>query len=393
MNTNNNPRELRDRRAAVLQQASDLVRSAEDADRDLNTDEQTRYDDLLNQAASLEVRAARLEQIPAGQTVPATRQAPAMNRIPLGDNEARAMAHYLRTGDAGGLRELRASNNTDMNVGTSADGGYTVPTGHHQGIIARRDESMLARKLGVRNIPGKGTTVNVPLDSEADGEFVSAAEANAYDRDAPALGQKAMTLVKYTKKVELSVELLEDEDSRLMDFLNDYVGRGMAKTHNSLLLTEVAANGTALKTYASATAVAVGEPEDIVYQDDLVDYLDDTMSVAWVMRGSTYGNIVSLAGNSRHYALQEAGSSTSPRALLGYPVHYSNKAAATAASAKDAYFGNWNFVGLREAPEFTVLRDPYTNAHLGQIRLLYMFRAVYGVLQAEAIGYGVHPSA
>jgi len=29
----------------------------------------------------------------------------------------------------------------------------------------------------------------------------------------------------------------------------------------------------------------------------------------------------------------------------------------------------------------------------GQVRLLWHFRTVYGVLQAEAIGYGAHPSA
>ena len=119
--------------------------------------------------------------------------------------------------------------------------------------------------------------------------------------------------------------------------------------------------------------------------------LDDAGSVAWVMRNSTFGNIASITGNARLYAETPGGSFA--REILGYPVLTSNKAAATAASAKDVYFGNWNFVGMREAPTFSVLRDPYTNAAAGQIRMIYMFRAVYGVLQAEAIGYGVHPSA
>ena len=63
---------------------------------------------------------------------------------------------------------------------------------------------MLANRLGVQNIPGIGTTVNVPLDAEADGEFVSTAEAAANDRDAPAVGTVAMTLTKYTKRIEIS---------------------------------------------------------------------------------------------------------------------------------------------------------------------------------------------
>src|SRR3990167_8371510 len=97
-------------------------------------------------------------------------------RSRLSDDETRSLAAFIRTGDAEGLRELRASNNTSMNIATAADGGDAVPTGHFQQIIERRDEQMLAKKLGVRPIGGKGTTVNVPYDNEADGEFVVTAE-------------------------------------------------------------------------------------------------------------------------------------------------------------------------------------------------------------------------
>lgn len=389
-----NARELRARRGEVLDQAHRLIESVEAEDRDLTEDEQSQFDGLVSEAEDLLQRAERLEKI-TGLTVGlrnvvSSRQAPAHNKIGLGDNEERAFCHYLRTGDAGGL-EQRASNDTTMNITTDADGGYAVPTGHYQGIIARRDESALDMVLGVRPIPGKGTTVNVPVDGEDDGEFVSTAESNAYDRDAPALGQVAMTLTKYTKKVDLTVELLEDEDSRIMAFLVDFVGRGKAKTDNGLLLTEVAANGTALKTFASATVIAVDEPEAIVYNDALEPYLDDTGSVAWVMRRSVHGEIVLLDdANTRRYANNQMGEG---KMLLDFPVKYSYKSGATAASTKSVYFGNWNYVGKREAPGMSVIRDPYTRAAYGEVILTYMYRIDYGVLQAEAIGYGVHPSA
>lgn len=303
-------------------------------------------------------------------------------------NEPRlAFAHWVKTGDVGALK---ASNDTTMNITTDADGGYAVPTGHYNGIIARRDEGMLASKLGVRQIPGKGTTINVPLDGEADVAFASTAESNAFDRDAPAIGTKAMTLVKYTKKIDLTYELLEDEDSRLLAFLEDFVGRAMASHHNSLLLTEVASNGTALKTYASATAIAAGELEDMAGNVALSNYLDDSGSVAWVMRSSTFMDVMSITGNARLYADFNQGSFQ--RNLLGYPVEFSSSAAATAASAKDVYFGNWNYVGVRNAPEITMIRDPYTRAGYGEVILYYHYRTVYGVLQAEAIGYGAHPT-
>lgn len=389
---NENARELRARRADILAAARASVEAAEVEDRDFTADEETAYQAQLSEAEALQKRINRVETVSRFAEALAEHRAPAHNRIPLGDTEVRAYAHWLRTGDGGGL-ESRASNDTTMNITTAADGGYAVPTGHYQGIIAKRDESMLAKVLGVRNIPGKGTTVNVPVDNEDDGEFVSTAESNAYDRDAPAINYVPLTLVKYTKKVDLTVELLEDEDSRLVAFLDDFVGRGMAKTHNSLLLTEVAANGTALKTFASATVIAVDELEALPFTDALEPYLDDGGSVAWVMRRSVHGEIAVLDDTSiRRYLENQQGSAGGPT-LLGYPVKYSAKSGATAASTKSVYFGNWNYVGYREAPGFSVIRDPYSRAGYGEIILHYMFRADYGVLQAEAIGYGVHPSA
>lgn len=389
-------RELRAMRATAVDAAEALVNAAEAEDRDFNEQEQTDWDAHIEEARAIDRRIQRLQDTGALVATLESRTPPAHNRIQRGEDEdgMRGYMHYLRTGDASGMEdapgELRASNDTDMNVGTGADGGNAVPTGHHQEIIARRDEMALEATLGVRPIPGVGTTVNVPFDNEADGEFVTAAEAGAYDRDAPAIGQKAMTLVKYTKKVEMSVELLQDEDSRLAAFLTDFVGRGMAKTDNNLLLVEVAANGTSFKTFASATAIAAGEPEDIAFNDALDPYLDDSISVGWVTRRSTFGDIASITANARLYA--EAPGGARGGELLGYPVKSSVKAAAVAASAKSIYFGNWNYVGVREAPSMGVLRDPYTLGHLGQVRLLYMYRKVYGVLVAEAVGYGEHPT-
>ena len=246
-----------------------------------------------------------------------------------------------------------------MNITTAADGGDLVPVGHYQGIIARRNEGMLTTSLRIMNIPGQGTTVNVPVDNEADGEFVSTAETVAYDVDAPAVAKVAMTLVKYTKQVQLSNELLEDEDSQLMAFLNDFVGRGLAKTHNALLMAE-AANGTKLADFAN-TSIAVGKMEEMVGNTVLDPYLDDSGSVAWVMQPSTKWAINAILGN--YQRIYTGGENTPPRRggdLLGYPVYTSAKSPAIGTGLKSVYFGNWAYMGFREAPGLTVLRDPYT---------------------------------
>ena len=306
-------------------------------------------------------------------------------------DEMKGFMHYIRTGQENSvMKSLKASNDTDMNIGTAADGQYLVPTGHYQNVITRRDESALWSKLGVTEIPGVGTTVNVPYDNEGDGEFVVATETEEFDDDAPATGRKQMTLAKYAKIIRISHELLRDEDSRLESFLANWVGRGMAKTHNDLLITEVENNGTPLKTFASATAVALGEMEDMVFQSDMVSYLDGG-SAAWVMSGPSYAKIASIKGDALTYAQTPQGKFR--ESILGFPVYFTNKADTIAAGKKSLFFGDWSQVGVRNGAGLQLIRDPYTRARYGQIELVYLFDVVYGVLNAEAIGYGTHPSA
>ena len=388
-------RELLDQRASELEKAEKLNETAEAENRDLSPEELKTFEAHMDSVRAFDARVERAEKLAAEPRHASTRpvernQAPAVIKQ-RGDTFQSAMGAYLRRNDTGGLSglmnengeiEFRASNATDMNIGTAADGLYAVPTGFYNQVIARRDEGDLASKLRVRNIPGKGTTVNAPLDAEADGEFVSTSEAVAFDLDAPALGTKAFTLVKYSKQILLSVELLRDEDAKLMAFLSDFVARGMAKKRNELLITEVGTNGTSFKTFASTAAIVAGEPEAIVGNNDLDAYLDDNGSVAWVTRPSTHWAIKSITGNPRLYA----GANESE--LLGYPVFKSSKVASPAAAAKSVYFGNWNYVGMREGDGFTLLRDPYSAASTGQVALWIYFDVVFGVLQAEAIGYG-----
>lgn len=306
-------------------------------------------------------------------------------------DEMKGFMHYIRTGQENStMRALKASNDTDMNIGTAEDGQYLVPTGHYQNVIARRDEAALWSKLGVTQIPGIGTTVNVPYDNEADGEFVVTTETQEFDDDAPATGRKQMTLAKYSKIIRISHELLRDEDSRLESFLADWVGRGMAKTHNDLLITEVETNGTALKTFASATAVALGEMEDMVFQSDMVSYLDGG-SAAWVMSGPSYAKIASIKGDALTYTQTPQGKFR--ESILGFPVHFTNKADTIGSGKKSLFFGDWSQVGIRTGNGLQLIRDPYTRARYGQIELVYLFDVVYGVLNAEAIGYGTHPTA
>lgn len=399
--TSNQVQSLEEKKAAINEQMAELVEVDQ-----MSNEQIERFDQLQKQFEAVEAQIKRVDTVAANKRAadaPITRAVKPSPGAPAvvgrrGDNERNALFAWVRRGDRGGVShmlvdegsiELRASNDTDMNITTAADGGYAVPTGHYGQIIARRDEAMLANRLPLQRFQGEGTTVNVPVDAEDDGEFVATSEAGTFDRDAPTLTQVAMTLAMYTKKLELSYQLIDDEGSNLIPWLGNFVGRGMAKTHNNLLVTAVAAGGTAALTFDSATTIGASEVPELVYK--LPDGYED--DCAWLMARTTEGTLRGLVGDNWQFVPMPMGDYGNRSELWGYPVLNSGKVAAVAASAKSVFFGNWNFVGLRESPTMTMVRDPFTLAGSGQIRLLYHFRCVYKVLQAEAILYGTHPTA
>ena len=311
-------------------------------------------------------------------------QLPMVNRATkLGDDETKAFAHYIRSGDAGGIQSLKASNNNPMSEGTPAQGGFAVPVGMYNQIIGKLREDALYPKIGVRQIPGKGLTVNVPIEGAKDGAFVATTEGNTTDRDSPVLGQAVMTLVKYTKRIELSWELMEDEDAQLMSFLAIFVGQGMAKTHNTLLVTEAITNGTL--GIAWGNPIVAGNIPSLIYA--MPQGYED--SAVWIMKKSVEGAIRGFTGNYFQFIPTpvDGPSSLSRRELFGFPLYNSEAMAAGGASAKAALFGNFSYMGMRLAPDITFLRDPYSAASTGQLRLHYYFRTTYKVLQSEAILY------
>lgn len=382
----NEMQDIRRRNVELRSEMQQMNTAAAAEARDFSAEEQARWDGLQAEAERNQraiERDALLWTLPAD--APEThdvRQASTVITRRTPDTAEGIYCRYLRTGDVGALMESRAYNNTDMNITTAADGEVAVPVGMVSDIVARRDEMMLAPKLGVRRVPGKGTTVNYPIDNEADVLFLVEAESADIDQDSPALTEKAFTLAKYAKYITLTWELLRDEDANLMAFLNDWVARGWAATHNKLLITEALANGTAGLTFDSATAIGAAEIPELIgklapeYQD----------GAQWITHPTTWAYLRGLVGDPFYFGQAGPG-------LGGYPVNQSSHATALAASAKSLVFGNWNFMGMREGTSLTTLRDPYSVASKGQVRLWFWFDAVYGVLQAEAIQYGTHPTA
>jgi len=391
--------ELRRQRTAVLDKAQAIIDGALGEERALTDEETSQVDGFKAEAEKIQKQEALAEQVDGMRAAAAKpveeRKAPSHIQRPTPDTQEGIFCRYIRSqGDPGALRELRASNDTTMNITTAADGGDLVPTGHYQGIIERLRPQALYNILGVRMIPGVGTTVNVPIDNEADsGAFVSTSESSAFDRDAPAVSKIAMTLVKYTKKIDLTYELIQDEDSRLMEFLNVYVAQGMAATMNSLMVAEALADGTAGLTLDSASAIGGAEVPELLYKLSS-EYARG--NVAWLMRRATEGYLRGLLSTSNFLFAPTPTASGNGQVvsnLWGVPQYTDENMGQLAASGKSLLIGNWSYMGMRLDPAITFLLDPYSRASYGETILHYYFRCDFEVLQAAAFQYATHPTA
>jgi len=251
-----------------------------------------------------------------------------------------------------------------------------VPVGHYNRIIAKRDEQNIADKLGVRTIAGKGTTVNVITEAGDVEPFKLTAELAPKDKDAPILGLVAMTLKTYSKYVDITEELLADEDSNLMAWIEDWIGRAMARTHNQLLIAAAEAGGTNVPLVAGAlTAVDVQ-----TMWSALPDEYGD--NAKWLMRRASLNTIQTIQGSPFVYLESPQGTRNS---LMGAPVVTTGAADAVGAAANPIFLGDWYYMGKRENPSFNFLRNPYIRDIEDVVRLRYFFRVVYAVLQPEAI--------
>lgn len=400
-------RQLKDQRATLISQARALIELAETENRDLTAEEQAQYDAKVAEIDDLKVRIERADYIAKLESEMSEREprrtsaptAPNYNRhTGLGDNEIKATAAYLKRGDRGALAGLAneqvsefmaASNDTDLNIGTPADGGYLVPTAHFQGIVAKKNETSLYGALGVTPYNGyRGSTLNVPIETGSANVFVSTAESTgAVDRDAPAFNVAALTFVNFTKSLELTNDLRDMEDSALMTFLENYVGRALAMTHNSALVTEALSGGTSVTVGAAAAATA-GDVETI--EGTLAaEYSDGAL---FVMKKATLYAYRKLTGSPFLYQPTPAGGALTPRQLGESQVFLSSFVAAIGAGNKSSIYGDFQYMGMREIP-LTFLYDPYSKAGTSRVMLHYRTSIVYKVTNADAILYGKHPTA
>jgi HK97 family phage major capsid protein len=323
-----------DLRQAAWHEAKHLLEAAAAENRDLNAEEQEKYDRI---SGELDSRAAIIEQLKADEERAARLDAVAAeirtDEEPGDDTEAEQIRSLARG-------EVRSVSFEKRDVATTSTGA-PVPTSFYDQVI------MKARLVGpmldvstVLNTAG-GETIEVPSLSTYSTSSTVTPQAGIMSESDPVFNSFVeLKAYKYGFLIQVSREMIEDSGVDLLGFLADQVGNAVGYNVNSALTIgtgTVQPNGIVT---AAGSGVTGGTGVSGAFTaDNLIDLfysLDGAArllpGVGWMANGSSIGAMRKLKDTAGNYVFSPALDGNSRDLLLGRPV-YENPHMANAGTA------------------------------------------------------------
>jgi len=392
-----NSKQLREQRAALIEQMDAIVASAQAEGRTLNSEESVTFDKIDAEAIELRNNIERIEKVEAAKKEIAAKQeerAAAPQKV-----EGRAaFAKYLRSG-LGSLNaeernalELRGTN-TQI-VGTDSLGGYLVPEDFSNILdVASKFTGVVEQVAQVINT-NSGALLPYPTvdDTSVSGAILSEATAPAVSD----MTFSAVNLNAYNYSsgiVKVSRQLLQDGAFNLDAFLVDALGGRIARGTNADFTTGdgsskpkgVVAGSAAGKTAASATAVTAAEILDLMYSVD--PSYRNAANAGFMMKDSTLAAVRKLGlGSANDFPIFVPAMNPGEKDMLyGKPIHINNDMAAIATGNKTILFGDFSKFVVRVAGGLQFLRLDERFADALVVGYIAYKRVDSNILQANAI--------
>ena len=390
--------QLREKRAALIEQMNGLVAAAQAEGRSLNAEEGSKFDAMENDANELKANFERVERSESmRKEIAAKREESNEARVASAKPEQRAVfAKFLRHG----INSLNAEERAEMRgtstqvAGTDSLGGFLVPEDFSNALdVAMKFSGTVEQLAQVLN-----TTSGAPLPyptvddtSVIDAILAEASADTVSDMTFAALNLGAYT---YTSKiVKVSRQLLQDNAFDLEAFLVDALGQRIARGTNADFTTGNGSskptgvvNGSSLgKTAASATAITAAELLDLLYSVDPA--YRNSPNAAFMMKDSTLSAVRKLGiGSANDFPVFTPGIGVGqPDTLFGKPVYVNNDMAAIATTNKSVLFGDFSKYVVRVAGPLQFLRQDELYAASLVVGFTAFKRVDAGLLQSAAI--------
>lgn len=275
-----------------------------------------------------------------------------------------------------------------MSVGTSAQGGYTVPT-----EVATSVADALKAYGGMRDVAdvfrtAQGNDINFPTSDgttetgELIGENTTATGAD------PSFGVVTLKTYKFSSKiVAVPFELLQDTSIDIEEFIRTRLVTRLGRVTNTYFTTGTGiSQPNGIVTAASAGKTGTTGQTTTVIFDDLIDLIH-SVDPAYRALGRCKFMLNDASLKIIHKLKDTAGrpiflpgydglSGPMDDTILGYPIQINQDVATMAANAKSILFGDFAFYKIRDAMDIQMFRfDDSAYIKLGQIGFLAWMRS------------------
>lgn len=382
--------EMRQKRAALVAQARELLEKAEQERRDLTAEEQEKWDRIMNDVDALgrqierEERMATLEQqlSQAQGTRAGGREQPG-DGSPRGSDEYRsAFWRAIRyTRNALDAHEVRA-----LQVGVDSEGGYIVPSEFEQTLVQGLTDQNIMRGLATVITTSSDRSVPV-VTSHGSASWIS--EEGPYTEGDEAFGQKVLYAHKVGTLIKVSEELLQDAAFNLEQYLASEFARRIGAAEEAAFVNGNGV-GKPMGVVQDASVGVSAAATNAVTADELIDLFHSLgrpyrPRATWMMADATAKAVRKLKGGDGQYMWQSGLQAGQPDRLLGRPVAISDSMPGMTASSKSILFGDFSYYWIadRQGRVFQRLNELY--AVNGQVGFRAYQRVDGKLILAEAV--------
>ena len=278
-----------------------------------------------------------------------------------------------------------------LNETTGTEGGILVPEGLYTTIIAKRDEMSIIRANGAMVIQTNLDSVQVPVEN-ARMTTAIVAESGSYVAAEPTFTSNVVPIYKFGNQLRLTDELVSDEQTNIMGYLSNGLGRAFGLMENQYCIAGTGSaqpkglltGGTAAITAASTTAITAAELVSL-YHALPEPYTSNPSEVIFVTRNATLGALRALASSSIFtFNLQPQGDQGAQQ-LYGHKVAVSGYMEAATTGKKSILVTNLaaGYI-MCERAGMVMQRNPYLLQATGQIALFSTMRFGGTTTVAEA---------
>ena len=363
---------------------------------DTETLEETKKTMEANDVTELKAQIAALTAIVNEPKVEAGKMAAVVKSLGGDHDGGNAFKHWIRTGQMNyytknNEQDWSATKTNALNEATGTEGGILVPEGLNATIIAKRDEMSVIRANGAMVITTNLDTVQVPVEN-ARMTTAIVAESGSYVAAEPTFTSNSVTVYKFGNQLRLTDELLADNQTNLMPYLSNGLGRAFGLMENQYCIAGTGssqpkgllAGGTAAITAASTTAITAAELVSL-YHALPEPYTTNPNEVVFITRNATLGALRALASSSVFtFNLQPQGDQGAQQ-LYGHKVAVSGYMEAATTGKKSLLVTNLaaGYI-LIERAGMVMSRNPYLLQATGQVALFTTMRFGGTTTVAEA---------